>query len=121
MTNYTNLSKAEAMIIIGEAIRKERKALGLTQQKFAENADMSVSYLSEIENGHKALSTIMLFKICNGNDFSADRILRGLGPTKSTYDIVVDKSPELKVRDIDLITNYLMGLRPIKVEQEKQN
>ena len=41
---------------IGTRIKKVRTKSGLTQIKFAEDIDISVNYLSEIENGKKCIS-----------------------------------------------------------------
>ena len=38
--------------IIGERLKKKRKSSGLTQEEVAELVDITVVYLSKIENGH---------------------------------------------------------------------
>lgn len=39
--------------VIGDNIRENRKLLGLTQEQFAEAADLSIQFLSALENGTK--------------------------------------------------------------------
>lgn len=39
------------LIIFGQNVRKRREALGLTQEKLAENADIDRTYVSDIERG----------------------------------------------------------------------
>ena len=57
---------------IGTRIKKLRTKSGLTQMKFAEDIDISVNYLSEIENGKKCISVEKLYKLCQNPDISAD-------------------------------------------------
>lgn len=47
---------------IGERIRKIRKSKNLTQEKLAERADLSASYISRVENGDCVAS---LDSLCN--------------------------------------------------------
>lgn len=47
-----------AIAALGERIRNRRKALGLSLDKLAECADMSKSYIWEIENGKNKNPTI---------------------------------------------------------------
>ena len=59
----------------GERIQKLRKARGLTQEKLAEAADMSVNYLSNVENGHDVCGTRRLLAIANTLEASMDYLL----------------------------------------------
>jgi y4mF family transcriptional regulator len=45
---------------LGEAIRKRRKALGLTQKELTQYCGCSVKFLSELENGK---STVRIDKV----------------------------------------------------------
>ena len=51
-------------------IQKYRIAQGLTQENLAERVDLSVSYISEIENGKKRPSLKTLEKIATALDVS---------------------------------------------------
>ena len=51
-------------------IQKYRIAQGLTQENLAERVDLSVSYISEIENGKKRPSLKTLEKIAAALDVS---------------------------------------------------
>ena len=105
------LSDKDISVLIGNRIRNIRKNMHLTQKIFAANAKISSSYLSEIENGSKRFTARTLFKICNGNDISADKII--LQEEKSTIDILVDKSIELDKHEIDRLITYLNSLKAI--------
>lgn len=48
---------------LGPKIRERRLALGLSRGDFAANAGISVSYLSEIENGVHANPTMTILRI----------------------------------------------------------
>jgi transcriptional regulator with XRE-family HTH domain len=49
--------------VIGINVRKLRNSKSLSQEELAFKAGIDRSYLSEIENGHKNLSVIMLEQI----------------------------------------------------------
>ena len=116
MSDYKSISEEKFITTLGEAIRKEREELGLTQHRFAENAGMSPSYLSQVENGHRPLSISMFLQICNGNGISAYTILKELYPKRSVYDLVVDNAPLLDQREIDKILDFLNSIRSIPRE-----
>ncbi len=48
---------------IGRYIKQERLRMNLTQQVLAEQANLSVVYISEIERGKKSLSYEVLYRI----------------------------------------------------------
>jgi len=49
--------------IIGAAIRKYRKKVGLTQERLAEKADLHPVYVGELERGEETASVRTLHKI----------------------------------------------------------
>lgn len=58
-------------------IRNARENQGYTREKFAEELDVSVSYLAELERGRTGISVKMLVKICTLLGLSADYVLFG--------------------------------------------
>ena len=62
---------------IGARINARRKELGLTQEVLAEQMEVSVQMISNLELGKKAIRPENLVKICNALNTSADYILRG--------------------------------------------
>ena len=58
-------------------IRQARESMGYTREKFAEQLDVSVSYLAELERGRTGISVKMLLKVCNVLGLSADYVLFG--------------------------------------------
>jgi len=51
--------------IIGEAIRKHRKAANMSQEKLAEKADLHPVYLGQVERGEQAVSVYALVRIAS--------------------------------------------------------
>lgn len=64
-------------LIVGLRIREIREAFDMTREEFSEKCDISASFLTDVENGKKAISSKTLFKICTSTDVSADYFIRG--------------------------------------------
>ena len=63
---------------IGGRINARRKELGLTQEMLAEQMEVSVQMISNLELGKKAIRPENLVKLCEVLNVSADYVLRGL-------------------------------------------
>ena len=63
---------------IGGRIHARRRELGLTQEMLAEQMEVSVQMISNLELGKKAIRPENLVKLCNVLRISADYILRGI-------------------------------------------
>lgn len=61
--------------IIGENIKKARKAAGLTQKELAERLQVYQKDISRWESGERTPSAVILKKICKELNASADEIL----------------------------------------------
>lgn len=62
---------------IGQNIAKLRKQKKLSQEDLAGAAEIDRSFLSEIENGYKNLSILVLFRIAKALDVTPERLLKG--------------------------------------------
>lgn len=62
---------------LGQRIRAARLRLGLTQERLAEAAGISVPHLSNIENGKKRLGLETLLRIALALGVTPDRLLGG--------------------------------------------
>ena len=62
---------------MGLRIKKQRKALNLTQEVLAEQLDISVKHFSEVERGLSGLSIENLIKLSNILGVSIDYIVKG--------------------------------------------
>lgn len=93
---------------VGERVRSYRVANKYTQADFAEKIDISVNFLSEIENGKKGMSQETLYKLCKQFDLSADYILFGKnGSDASGYAQALDHA-ELKT-----LTDFLISMHGV--------
>jgi transcriptional regulator with XRE-family HTH domain len=51
-------------VLLGEALRRARKAAGISQEDLAFEAKIDRTYVSQLENGHKSPTVDVLFRIC---------------------------------------------------------
>jgi transcriptional regulator with XRE-family HTH domain len=51
-------------VLLGEALRKARKAVGISQEELGFEAKIDRTYVSQLENGHKSPTVDVLFRIC---------------------------------------------------------
>ena len=64
--------------VLGENIRNLRKHANFTQEKLAEKADLSVVFLSLLENGRRTASFDSLLAIAKGLKVSIEDLVRGV-------------------------------------------
>ena len=64
-------------IAMGERVRKRRRELGMTQERLAELAAISISYVGHIERGEKKASVETVVTLCDCLNVSADYLLCG--------------------------------------------
>ena len=65
------------MATTGDRIREIREARGMTQDGLADSAKISKSFLSEVENNRRNISSGNLLRIANVLGASVDYLLRG--------------------------------------------
>ena len=63
----------------GERLKEIRKTLGLTLEKFGEKLGVKKNSLSQIENGHNALTDQMALAICREYNVNYDYLMTGEG------------------------------------------
>jgi transcriptional regulator with XRE-family HTH domain len=56
-------SSSDYRVILGAAIREERKRAGLSQEKLAERADLHPNYVGRVERGEEHVSLAALRRI----------------------------------------------------------
>lgn len=96
---------------IGQRIRQLRLLNDYTQAEFAELIDVSVNFLSEIENGKKGLSQDTLSRICQQLNSSSDYILFG---TKQKQSSLIEIANSLSVEELETTIRYLEALLEMK-------
>ena len=105
---------------IGDRIRRARTKKGLSQMDFSESIDISVNFLSEIENGKKGFSYETLYKICDKHQLSADYILFGEHEKVHSYDQLIKLSNTMSCDDLRISVEYLSALLKMKEAAEKE-
>jgi transcriptional regulator with XRE-family HTH domain len=98
--------------VIGQRIRTVRKRKGYTQEKLAENLDVSTVYVSQIENGKTKLSLEMLIKIAALLDTDPGFFISGSVVNKKDLvphdiSVVLQKSSPQKIKLITEIVKVL--------------
>lgn len=63
----------------GERVKEVRKALGLTLDKFGVKIGMKKNSISQVENGHNALTEQMAISICREYNVNYDYLINGEG------------------------------------------
>lgn len=98
---------------IGQRVRSIRISQGLTQAQLAESLDLSINFISEVENGKKGLSQDTICKICDVYDASADYLLLGKKTAYSSK-TVIKIAENLSDEDLDTLIEYLTSLKKIR-------
>ncbi|MCH5250669.1 MAG: helix-turn-helix transcriptional regulator [Lachnospiraceae bacterium] len=102
----------DSKVIIGKRIRELRITHKLTQAQFAELIDISVNFLSEIENGKKGMSQDTIYKLCSKLSISADYILFG-GKTSTdniSSSAIIEYANNLDSNELEILSNYFSSL-----------
>ena len=95
--------------VIGNRLKSYRQQAGLTQEKIAEQAGITVVYLSKIENGHVRPTIDLLQALCSAVDFDLGSLFQNVSPASNNYqnDKVIDLfnacSPEVKPIALNLL------------------
>lgn len=96
--------------ILGSRIREERIKLNLTQETLAEDINISVSYMGQIERGERSLSLDTLVKLTNRLGVTVDYLLQDSVNAENTKVLTVqianllnNRSPKEIHIAIDLI------------------
>lgn len=71
--------------IVGERLKKARLSKHLTQEKIAEQLDVSVAFLSRIERGSSQINLKRLNQLCAILDVSEGYILSGSSANSKSY------------------------------------
>ena len=71
--------------IIGQRLKKARKAKKMTQEELAEKLDVSIAFLSRIERGNSQVNLKRLVQICEILEVRPGEILNGVSSKSSQY------------------------------------
>jgi transcriptional regulator with XRE-family HTH domain len=65
--------------LLGDAIRKERKRLKVSQEDFAEACDLHRTYVGQVERGEKNISFINILRLAKAVEAKPSDLLRRAG------------------------------------------
>lgn len=71
--------------VIGQRIKKARKARNMTQEDLSEKLDVSIAFLSRVERGSSQINLKRLTQICELLDVSEGEILNGISNSSKKY------------------------------------
>lgn len=100
--------------MVGKRIREIREYQHLTREQLAEQADISVQFLADIEVGRKSMSINTLFKLSNALHVSNDYLILGTDNsslTNKNLSALLDSlsNKELEIAE-KIVTLYIQGL-----------
>ena len=90
-------------IEIGARIKNVRETRGLTQERFAEQLDVSTQYISDLERGVTGASITNIVKICEILSVSCDYILMGRMNEKNSSEEISNRLQYLSKEQMDVI------------------
>lgn len=106
--------KGEIDLTVARRIRDRREELGLTRDRLAEKADLSVTFLAQIELGRQSFSVVTLRKLCTALDITADEVLFGTehsaGCSRAAM-ILAELDEEYLPLAEDLLRAYVQSVR----------
>lgn len=107
--------KKTSLIKIGKNIQKIRKSNGYTQEKLAEEMEVSVRYISDIEQDKSKPSYEVLIKICNVFQISLDQVFSEYLNIKENKSMEYSLAgfDKLSKKDKETIENLIMYFNKI--------
>lgn len=98
--------------LIGARIKETRKAAGKTQEWLAEQIDVSVGYISQIERGITKISLETLSEICAVLNGEMSYLVAGTATKQNNYlkDEVAEKFSALSERDKKIIIDLIQSM-----------
>jgi transcriptional regulator with XRE-family HTH domain len=117
---------------LGAKIRKERIRLHLTQEKLADDLDVSTAYIGQVERGERGLTLEKLIALVNRLGITVDYLLSDSVPiqNKAMYDIwshlmegKTEKERSLAINLVKLVFDYIDSnvINTIEKEDKKQS
>ena len=77
------------MATVGERVRKQRTQLGWTQEKLAQRAGISKSFLSDLENGKRSIGAETLLDLGRAVGVSLDYLMTGESSTDEVHQTTI--------------------------------
>ncbi len=71
--------------VIGQRIKEARLEKNITQEELADKLDLSVTYISRVENGNSHINLNRLSQVCNVLEISEGTLLNGVYNKSENY------------------------------------
>ena len=97
----------QQLIEIGQRLRKQRQALGLTREKMAELADIGAGYYGQLEVGTSQMSIDTLVKLSKAMHLPMEYILFGSGYEPGDSSAMVEFLNRCTPRELKLAEDVL--------------
>lgn len=116
---YTVTMECDAMEVgktMGKRIAEERKKLGLTREKFAEQVGLSAYFIGQIERGARGMSYSTLLKVADCLHISLDYLFRGIVQQQSNDELqaLINKcTPKERALLLDVLKAAMPHLGPL--------
>ncbi len=104
-----NYSREDINKIIGNNIRYIRKSNKLSQEKFAEQVDLSPQFVSDVERGLEGISLTTAIKICNKMNCSPLVLFANLIEFEN-YNNEMDNFTKLSVKNKNIVLDIIEAL-----------
>ncbi|MGM9649099.1 MAG: helix-turn-helix domain-containing protein [Butyricicoccaceae bacterium] len=92
---------SEITKIVGERLRAQRMAKGLSQEATAERASLHPTYIGQLERGEKNATIESLEKVCRALELPLEQLFEHLLPqdaeqtsASQAYDLIRSRPPE---------------------------
>ncbi|MBR6824062.1 MAG: helix-turn-helix transcriptional regulator [Firmicutes bacterium] len=103
--------------LIGQQIRKYRKAMGLSQEQLAERIGISVTHMSHIETGNTKLSLPVFVDIARALEVATDDLLdTAPNQRSSSYAELTELLDGCSARQLRMLTDVV---KAVKVAMDK--
>jgi transcriptional regulator with XRE-family HTH domain len=79
----SNEDMLNSLLPLGQAVKKQREKLGLSQEKLADRCGFDRTYISMIERGQRNLSFTNLLKLADGLETSVSQLTEVYNATDS--------------------------------------
>ena len=112
------------LLKIGSRVKQARLKKHLTQQQLAEAAGISLSFLSNIENGRQAMQVLTLIDLANALEVSIDWLCRDIPLTSSSISSHIESelsscTPKEREAILQLVPSMKQSLSTLKGNDNK--
>ena len=106
---------------IGNRIRKARLSRHITQQQLAEAADISLSFLSNIENGRQCMNIRTFIAISEALNVSADWLIHDTPPTSHIAEEIEKELTSCTPKEREAILNLVQQMKQSLTSLKEHN